>query len=206
VPKQDGRIVAIQAEFTYRWSVSQEPPRNSQMSALQTTAILKTDLKGSTPTFRALQESDLGSLLTSHREFVARIASARGGRIVKPEGDGFWIMFPSVTAAALAAMDMQEELQLAQPNKGDDRVSMRIVITLGDVLNPEGALIGDAVVLAARIEALTPPDEIYLSASARSAVNQGEVRTGLVNTFALKGFPEPLAVLPHRAETPDAGD
>jgi class 3 adenylate cyclase len=106
------------------------------MSALQTTAILKTDLKGSTPTFRALQESDLGSLLTSHREFVARIASARGGRIVKPEGDGFWIMFPSVTAAALAAMDMQEELQLAQPNKGDDRVSMRIVITLGDVLNP----------------------------------------------------------------------
>jgi class 3 adenylate cyclase len=174
--------------------VSKEPLRNSRTSALQTTAILKTDIKGSTPTFRALQESDLGALLASHREFVTRIASARGGRIVKPEGDGFWITFPSVTAAALAAMDMQEELRLAQANKGDDRISMRIVITLGDVLNPEGALIGDGVVLAARMEALTPPDEIYLSAAARFAVNQGEVRTGLVNTFALKGFPEPVAV------------
>jgi class 3 adenylate cyclase len=71
---------------------------------------------------------------------------------------------------------------------------MRIVITMGDVLNPEGALIGDAVVLAARIEALTPPDEIYLSAAARFAVNQGEVRTGLVNSFVLKGFPEPIVV------------
>jgi fructose-specific component phosphotransferase system IIB-like protein len=32
------------------------------------------------------------------------------------------------------------------------------VITLGDVLHQEGALVGDAVVLATRIEALTPPD------------------------------------------------
>lgn len=164
------------------------------MSALQTTAILKTDIKGSTPSFRALQESDLGALLTSHQEFIRQIASVHGGRIVNPEGDGFWIRFPSVTAAALAAIAMQEALQLSQPNKGDDRIAMRIVITLGDVLNPEGALIGDAVVLAARIEALTPPDEIYLSAAARFAVNQGEVRAGLIDSFTLKGFPEPIAV------------
>lgn len=164
------------------------------MTALQITAILKTDIKGSTPTFRALPESDLAPLLTSHREFITRVAAARGGRIVKPEGDGFWMIFPSVTAAALAAMAMQEELQLAQPNKGDDRLAMRIVITLGDVLNPEGALIGDAVVLAARIEAITPPDEIYLSAAARLAANQAEVRTALVDSFALKGFPEAVAV------------
>jgi len=37
------------------------------MTALQITAILKTDIKGSTPTFRALPESDLAPLLTSHR-------------------------------------------------------------------------------------------------------------------------------------------
>jgi class 3 adenylate cyclase len=174
--------------------VSEEVPRESPVSALQITAILKTDIKGSTPTFRSLQESDLSALLTSHREFVTRIAFAHGGKIVKPEGDGFWMTFPSVTAAALAAMAMQEELQLSQPNKGDDRIAMRIVITLGDVLNPEGALIGDAVVLGTRIEALTPPDEIYLSASARLAVNQGEVRTAFVNSVALKGFSEPVAI------------
>lgn len=188
------QILAIRAEFSYRCAVSEELEQNPRISALQTTAILKTDIKSSTPTFRALQESDLRTLLTSHRELVTQIASARGGRIVKPEGDGFWIAFPSVTAAALAAMAMQEELLFSQPNKADDRIAMRIVITLGDVLNPEGALIGDAVALAARIETLTPPDEIYLSAAARLAVNQGEIRTSLVDSFALKGFPEPVAV------------
>jgi adenylate cyclase len=54
-------------------------------------------------------------------------------------------------------MRMQEELRLAQPGKGDDRLAMRIVLTLGDVLHQEGALVGDAVVLATRIEALTRP-------------------------------------------------
>jgi len=164
------------------------------MTALQITAVLKTDIRASTPTFRGLPESDLTPLLDSHREFIERLSSARDGRVVKPEGDGFWIAFPSVTAAALAAIEMQAELALAQPNKGDDRLAMRIVITLGDVLSPEGAMIGDAVALASRIEAVTPPDEIYLSAAARLALNQAEVRTALVDSFALKGFAEPVAV------------
>ena len=135
-------------------------------TTLRTTAILKTDVAGSTPRFRELPEADLAVLLSDHRALLTRVAAAHDGHIVKPEGDGFWLAFPSVTAAAQAAMSMQEELQLAQTNKGDDRLAMRIVLTLGDVLHQEGALIGDAVVLAARIEGLTPPDEIYLSSAA----------------------------------------
>src|SRR5262249_14890971 len=95
---------------------------------------------------------------------------------------------------ALAAMTMQEELRLARVGKGDDRLTMRIVLTLGDVLHQEGALVGDAVVLAARIEDITPPDEIYLSTTAWLAVNQAEVRTSFVDAFVLKGFPEPVPI------------
>jgi class 3 adenylate cyclase len=103
-------------------------------------------------------------------------------------------VFPSVTAASLAAMAIQEELRIAQPGRGDDRLAMRIVITLGDVLHQEGALVGDAVVLAVRLEAVTPPDEIHLSQAAWLAVSQAEVRTSLVGTFVLKGFEEPVPV------------
>jgi class 3 adenylate cyclase len=71
---------------------------------------------------------------------------------------------------------------------------VRIVLTLGDVLHQEGAFVGDAVVLAARLEDITPPDEIDLSATAWLAVNQGEVRTSFVDAFPLKGFPEPVPV------------
>jgi class 3 adenylate cyclase len=164
------------------------------MTTLRTTVIMKTDIRGSTVRFRALPEVDLDALLTEHRQFVSRLAAAHDGRIVKPEGDGFWVVFPSVTAGALAAMHMQEELRLAQLNKGDDRLAMRIVLSLGDVLHQEGALVGDAVILAARIEDITPPDAIYLSAAAWLAVNQAEVRTAFVDAFPFKGFPEPVPV------------
>jgi class 3 adenylate cyclase len=164
------------------------------MTTLRTTVIMKTDIRGSTDRFRALPEVDLDALLTEHRHFVSHLAAAHDGYIVKPEGDGFWVVFPSVTAGALTAIRMQEELRLAQPGKGDDRLAMRIVLTLGDVLHQEGALVGDAVVLATRIEALTPPDAIYLSAAAWLAVNQAEIRTAFVDTFPLKGFPEPVSV------------
>src|SRR5919201_989852 len=157
------------------------------MPDLRATAILKTDISGSTVRFRTLSEADLHALFVEHREFLSRHAAAQGGRIVKPEGDGFWLVFPSVTAAALAAMAMQEELRLAQANKVDDRLVMRVVITLGDVLHEEGALVGDPVVLTARLEAVTPPDEIYLSPSAWLAANQAEVRTAFVAAFGLKG-------------------
>ncbi len=164
------------------------------MTTLRTTVILKTDISGSTVRFRALAEEDLHALFNEHREFLGCHAAAHDGRIVKPEGDGFWLVFPSVTAAALAAMAMQEELRLAQPGKGDDRLSMRVVITLGDVLHEEGALVGDTVVLTTRIEAITPPDEIYLSAAAWLAVNQAEIRTAPVGTLPLKGFSDPVSV------------
>jgi len=95
------------------------------MTTLRTTAIMKTDIRGSTVRFRALPEVDLDALLTEHRQFVSRLAAAHDGRIVKPEGDGFWMVFPSVTAGALAAIAMQEELRLARVGKG--RVAGRLV-------------------------------------------------------------------------------
>jgi class 3 adenylate cyclase len=167
-------------------------------SALRATAILKTDLAGSTLRFRALGEADLTALLSEHRALLSRVAALHDGHIVKPEGDGFWLAFPSVTAAALAAMRMQEELRLGQANAGDDRLTMRIVITLGDVLHQEGAMVGDAVVLATRIEPLTPPDEIYVSEAAWLAMNRAEIRTARVDSFTVKGFADPVTV--HRIE------
>jgi adenylate cyclase len=164
------------------------------MTTFYTTVIMKTDIQSSTAQFRALPEEDLAALLTEHSQFLSRAAAGHDGRIVKAEGDGFWVVFPSVTAAALAAMNMQEELRLAQPGKGEDRLAMRIVLTLGDVLHQEGGLIGDAVVLATRIENITPADEIYLSASAWLVMNQAEVRASFVDTFTFKGFPEPVPV------------
>ena len=78
-----------------------------------------------------------------------------------------------MTAAAKSAIAMQEALRLGQPNKGDDRLSMRVVIGLGDVADLDGELIGDLLALIVRIEAITPADEIYLTLTARHALVAG---------------------------------
>src|SRR5438045_1506005 len=121
------------------------------MMPLRTTVLMKTDIAGSTPKFRALLATDLQALLVDHRAFVSCHAADQGGHIVKAAGDGYWLEFPSVTGAAKSAIAMQDALRSAQPNKGDDRLSMRVVIGVGDVGLQEGDLIGDTLALIVRI-------------------------------------------------------
>lgn len=164
------------------------------MNPLRTTVLMKTDISGSTSRFHELLAADLQALLGEHRDFLARHAAKHEGHIIKAVGDGHWLEFPGVTGAAKAAIEMQEELRLAQPNRGDDRIAIRIVIALGDIAVQDGDFIGDAFALATRVEAVTPPDEIYLTAAARLALTSAEIQTALVESFAFKGFSEPMSV------------
>ena len=167
------------------------------MNPLRTTVVMKTDISGSTSRFRELLASDLQMLLSDHRDFLTRHAAEHDGQIIKAAGDGYWLEFPSVTGAAKAAIEMQEALRLAQLNRGDDRLAIRIFIALGDIAVQDGDFIGDAFALATRVEAVTPPDVIYLTAAARLALTPSEIQTALVENFAFKGFAEPR--LPYRA-------
>jgi len=164
------------------------------MNPLRTTVLMKTDISGSTSRFRELLAADLQALLGEHRDFLSRHAGNHEGHIIKGAGDGHWLEFAGVTGAAKAAIEMQEELRLAQPNRGDDRIAIRIVIALGDIAVQDGDFIGDVFALATRVEDITPPDEIYLTAAARLALTAAEIQTALVGSFALKGFPEPMQV------------
>lgn len=173
-------------------------PRGAQiwwkMNPLRTTVVMKTDIGGSTSRFRELLAADLQTLLSNHLNFITHHSAEHGGRIIKSAGDGYWLEFSSATGAARAAVEMQEALRLAQPSRGDDRLAIRIVIALGDIALQDGDFVGDAFALATRIEAITPPDEIYLAAAARLALVSADVPTALVNNFTFKGFDEAVPV------------
>ena len=155
---------------------------------------MKTDIVGSTPSFRALLATDKQNLQIEHRGFVSRQAADFGGRIVRPTGDGFWLEFPSATAAAKSAIAMQDALSLARPGRGADRLYIRIVIGLGDVTEQDGEVTGDVMALVTRIEDITPADEIYMTAAARLVLAPAEVQAAFVENFHLKGFDEPVPV------------
>ena len=164
------------------------------MDLLRTLVLMKTDIVGSTPRFRARLAADQQIDLQDHRAFVSRHAGDQNGQIVKLAGDGYWLEFPSVTAAAKSAIAMQEALTSAQPGRGDDRLSMRVVIGLGDVAVLDNQWVGDLAPLIVRIEDITPANEIYLTQAAHLALAPAEVKTALVDSFLLKGFAEPVPV------------
>jgi len=162
------------------------------MANLRSTVIMKTDICGYTAKVKTLSQSALSGLLNEHKIFISDISAKSEGSIIKGEGDSFWIIFPSVTAAALAAIEMQQELRTQQSGKTEDeRLAIRVSITLGDVLHQDKDIFGNTVNLTARIESVAPPDEIYLSQAAWLALNRAEVQTSFVNEFSLKGMSEP---------------
>jgi class 3 adenylate cyclase len=174
------------------------------MTTLRATVIAKTDIVAYTARVTTLPEADLRALQNEHKLFVSTIVAKNRGTIIRGEGDAFWILFPSVTAAALTAIELHQELRMMQPGKGDaERVAIRVAISLGDMLHHDGDIFGDAVNLTARIEAITPPDEIYLSQAAWLALNKAEVQTSFVNEFTLKGitYPEKVYRVDQRSKT-----
>ncbi|MHC4621817.1 MAG: adenylate/guanylate cyclase domain-containing protein, partial [Planctomycetota bacterium] len=76
----------------------------------------------------------------------------------------------------------------------EERLAIKVAITLGDVLRQDRDIFGEPVNLAARIESVTPPDQIYLSQAAWLALNKAEVQASFVNEFSLKGIAGPTKV------------
>lgn len=162
------------------------------MANYRITVILKTDIVDSTPRLAEQTQAEMGLQRRQHRKFISETASQHRGSIFDEEGDAYWIEFPSVTDAVLAAMEMHQSLQSMQAGKGEQqRLAIRTVVTVGDVLHQGNDTLGMTMSLTARIEKITPPDEIYLSQGAWLALNKAEVQTSFVDEFNLKGFSEP---------------
>jgi class 3 adenylate cyclase len=97
------------------------------MDSLRTLVLMKTDIVGSTPRFRARLAVDQQIDLQDHRAFVSRHAGDQNGQIVKLAGDGYWLEFPTpaneiyLTQAAhlaLAPAEVKTALVDSFPLKG----------------------------------------------------------------------------------------
>ena len=162
------------------------------MANYRTTVILKTDIVDSTPRLAGQTQAEMGLHRKQHKQFISETAAKHHGLVFQEEGDAYLMEFPSVTNACLAAIEMHQNLRLMQTGKGEQqRLAIRAIITVGDILYQGSDTIGMTMSLTARIEKITPADETYLSQAAWLALNKAEVQTSLVGEFDFKGFGEP---------------
>ncbi|TIY05406.1 MAG: adenylate/guanylate cyclase domain-containing protein, partial [Mesorhizobium sp.] len=119
-------------------------------------AIMAADIVGYSLLMAENEASTYVKLRAVFDELIDPTIASHGGRIVKTTGDGFLAMFPSVNEAVDAALAIQ-----AGFDKGP--FELRIGINLGDVIEDDGDVYGDGVNVAARLEAMCDPGQIFVS-------------------------------------------
>lgn len=127
------------------------------------TAILAADVVGYSRLMGGDEEGTLKTL-KSHRSFIDAQVTHRGGRVFGSAGDSVIAEFASPVEAVRCALEIQQEIvnhNEALPEDG--RMRFRIGVHLGDVMADGDNLLGDGVNIAARLEALAPPDGICIS-------------------------------------------
>jgi len=167
-------------------------------------AILAADIAGYSKLVAEDEEETLRRLATYRsvfEDFVARC----GGRIFNTAGDAVLSEFPSSVDAVRCAVDIQESIRthnLAYPPSR--QMSFRIGITVADVVEREGDLLGDGVNVAARLSDIAPAGGICVSRNVyEQVVNKISIAFQDLGEKQMKNMPNAIhayGILPHPAD------
>jgi class 3 adenylate cyclase len=156
-------------------------------------AILAADIAGYSRLVAEDEEETLRRL-ASYRSVTDDFIARSGGRIFNTAGDAVLAEFPSAVEAVRCAIDIQESLRtrnMAYP--ASRQMSFRIGITIGDVVERDGDLLGDGVNIAARLEGLAEAGGICVSRSVHEQVaNKLSVQFADIGAQEVKNIPTPV--------------
>jgi len=160
-----------------------------------------TDMVGYT-TLGQKSESLSLALVDEQRKLIRPILNKHDGREVKTMGDSFLVEFSSALNAVRCAYDIQRaarEFNISLPV--ERRVHLRVGVHLGDVLNSQGDISGDAVNVASRINYLADDGGVCLTRQVYDHVqNKFELPLKSLGPQSLKNVNAPVEV--YRMEMP----
>ena len=126
-------------------------------------AILAADVAGYSRLVAEDEEETLRRL-QAYREVMDDFIAKASGRIFNTAGDAVLAEFASAVEAVRCAIDIQESLRTRNRAYPSSRqMNFRIGITIGDVVERNGDLLGDGVNIAARLEGIAPVGGICVS-------------------------------------------
>ena len=156
-------------------------------------AIFAADVAGYSKLVAEDEEETLRRL-ASYRAVMDDFIARAGGRIFNTAGDAVLAEFPSAVEAVRCAIDIQESLRtrnMAYP--ASRQMSFRIGITIGDVVERNGDLLGDGVNIAARLEGIAPVGGICISRTVYEQVaNKLSVHFADIGEQQVKNIPNPV--------------
>jgi adenylate cyclase len=134
-------------------------------------AILAADVVGYTALMERDEAGTFERLKRCQQDLFEPEIAARGGRIFKLMGDGFLAEFLSVVDAVECAVSLQRGMAERNASLPDDqRFKLRVGVNLGEVIVDGQDRYGESVNIAARLQQLSDPGDIYLSGKVASEV------------------------------------
>ncbi len=156
-------------------------------------AIFAADVAGYSRLVAEDEEETLRRL-ASYRSVMDDFIARAGGRIFNTAGDAVLAEFSSAVEAVRCAIDIQESLRtrnMAYP--ASRQMNFRIGITIGDVVERDGDLLGDGVNIAARLEGIAPVGGICISRAVHEQVaNKLSVHFSDMGEQQVKNIPTPV--------------
>jgi class 3 adenylate cyclase len=140
-------------------------------------AVAFSDIVGSTAYF-ARHGDEAGRKLQQRQFDLLNMTLPKvGGRVVETAGDGAYMAFPDVDAAADGLIDFLKQMSL--DNLGvprEHQLTVRVGIHHGHVLTDGKAVTGDTMRLGSKVQATAEPNEIRVSRDAFIAFKRIEHR------------------------------
>ena len=134
--------------------------------------ILASDVVGFSKMMAANEEHTLRDL-SRRRQVIDGVVAEHDGKIFGSAGDSVIAEFASPVNAARCAVEMQSRMTSLNEDVPEElRMLFRVGINLGDVMVTEDNLFGDAVNIAARLEAAAQPEGICVSQSVFDMISQ----------------------------------
>jgi adenylate cyclase len=201
--KEPGRAVLQIFMMKYRFkspimdlsSGNNESHHNLSQGERKLAAVMFTDMVGYTALGQRDEPLSL-ALVEEQRKLLRPIFVRHNGREVKTIGDAFLVEFPSALDATMCAYDIQRatrEFNFSLPQ--EKRVHLRIGVHLGDVLESQGDISGDAVNVASRIQHLAEDGGVCLTHQVYAQVhNKFELQLVSLGAKLLKNLSAPLEI------------
>ena len=165
---------------------SQTLPVAADSLADTTMTIVFSDIESSTERATEMGDTAWFELLEEHNRIIRSETSAYGGREVKSIGDGFMLVFPSVSRALRFVTAVQRRVE--DPAGPDLRVRMGLH-TGEAIVDASGDLFGRHINLAARVANLADGGQILASLVVREiAEGRDDAVFGEPAEVELKGF------------------
>jgi len=133
-------------------------------------AIFAADVEGYS---RLMGQDEVGTLrtLTAYRVITDRLIASHRGRIFTTAGDSLVADFASAVDAVECAVEVQDAIAKENSNRpAGEQMRFRIGIHVGDIIVQGDNLFGDAVNVAARLEALAEPGGISVSGTVQDQI------------------------------------